>query len=151
MVNTRVLRTLVASAIGAVLLIVTIGTAGTVEASIPDRAFQAMGCSIGDYTCYYSRLGGSSYTYYCQNGYYTCTNGVPNTPVQNGPNVQGTIYCGDGGATGCVDGSALYTSTNPVDITGTRLAQSGTLTGHVLVTSSFVNVGATLPGHSDSP
>jgi hypothetical protein len=145
----RALRTLVTMAVGGVLIVMAFVNAGSVGAAIPDRAFQVMGCNIGDYTCYYARLGGSSqYTYYCNNNYYTCTNGVPDAPPQSQFSQNVSQYCGDGGGTGCVNGSPLFTSTTPVNANGGGLASGGTVNGNILVTSGFVNVGTSLPQHT---
>lgn len=144
----RVLRTLVTMVVGGLLIVLALANAGSVGAAVPDRAFQVMGCTIGDYTCYYARLGGgSSYTSYCNSGYYTCTNGVPDAPQQFAQNV--SQYCGDGGGTGCVNGSPLYTSTTPANINGSGLASGSPTNGNILVTSGFANVGTSLPQHTD--
>ena len=149
----RTVRRLLTAAVGAVLLVATIGSTGTVQAAIQDRAFQAVGCAIGDYTCYYAKLGGSPYTYYCQNSYYVCTSGIPDSPAKRIGQDQLPVnpYCGDAAPAGCANGSALYTSTTPVDQTGTTLANGGTLTGNILVTNNFQAVGTSLPVRSTNP
>ena len=78
----RLLRTIVALVVGAVLIVLTLAMAGSTAAAIPDRTFEVMGCNIGDYACYYARFGGggSSKTSLCKSGNYTCTNGVPDAP-----------------------------------------------------------------------
>src|SRR5690242_19391171 len=82
----RLLRTLVTLAVSVILIVVAVATAGPAAAAIPDRTFQLLGCNVGDYSCFYGKLGGSPYGYYCSNGYYTCTNGIPDTPPQNQQN-----------------------------------------------------------------
>jgi hypothetical protein len=130
----RVVRTLVMMTVGGLLMVMAFANAGAVGASLPDRAFQVMGCNIGDYTCYYARTGESAaYTYYCNAGYFTCTNGVPDTTAQYLANV--SPYCGDGGGAGCINGSPLYVNTTPVTANGSGLAVN------VVVTSGFVNSG----------
>lgn len=129
----RLLRTLVTLAVSAILLVVALATAGPAAAAIPDRTFELLGCNVGDYTCFYSKLGGSPYGYYCNNNYYSCTAGVPDTPPQNLKNV--SPYCGDGGGTGCINGSPLYVSTTPVGSNGSGLAPA------VIVTTGFVAAG----------
>lgn len=146
----RLLRTIVTLVVSAVLIVLTLATAGSAAAAIPDRAFEVMGCNVGDYSCYFGRFGGvgSSYTSLCKNGNYTCTNGVPDTPAQFSQNV--SPYCGDGGGAGCIGGSPLYTSTKPTEVSGSGLASGSTANGNILVTSGFVNVGTSLPQHADS-
>jgi hypothetical protein len=129
----RLLRTLVTLAVSVILIVVAVATAGQAAAAIPDRTFQLLGCNVGDYSCFYGKLGGSPYGYYCSNGYYTCTNGIPDTPPQNQQNV--SPYCGDGGGTGCINGSPLYVST------GTVVSNSNGLSSAVVVTSGFVAAG----------
>jgi|SRR5579885_3415126 len=149
----RMVRRVLTAAVGAVLLIAAIGSAVTVQAAIQDRAFQAVGCDVGDYTCYYAKLGGSPYSYYCQNSYYSCTSGIPDTPDRRiGQDQQPTNpYCGDAAPAGCANGSVLYTSTTAVDPTGSALANGGTLSGNILVTNNFQNVGTNLPVRSNNP
>lgn len=144
----RLLRTLALATLGAVLVVLTFAGAGSAEAAIPDRSFQVMGCNIGDYQCYYARLGGggSTYTYYCQNGYYTCTNGVPDGPALGTTN--GSPYCADGGGTGCIDGSPLFVNIGNV-VNGSGLA-SGATGGNIIVTSGFANAGTSLT-HRENP
>jgi len=129
----RLLRTFVTLAVSAILIVVAIATAGPAAAAIPDRTFQILGCNVGDYSCFYSKLGGSPYEYYCNNGYYTCTNGVPDTPPQNLQNV--SPYCGDGGGTGCLNGSPLYVSTTPAGSNVNGISSA------VVITSGFVAAG----------
>lgn len=131
----RIVRTLVTMAVGALLIVLALANAGSVGASVPDRAFQVLGCSIGDYNCYYARLGGSPYSTYCANGYYTCTNGVPNaTDTPTDAAATTVTYCGDNGATGCINGSPLFVSTT-INGGGTGLASN------VIVSSGFIDAG----------
>lgn len=130
----RIVRTLVTMAVGALLIVLALANAGSVGASVPDRAFQVLGCTIGDYNCYYARLGGSPYSTYCANGYYTCTNGVPNAPATTADTATTVTYCGDNGAAGCINGSPLFTSTT-INNSGTGLATD------VIVSSGFLNTG----------
>ncbi len=143
--TTRIVRTLVTMTVGALLIVLTLANAGSVGAAIPDRAFQVLGCNIGDYSCYHARLGGVPSSSYCSNSVYTCTNGVPNTPAQFSQDV--SPYCGDGGGTGCINGSPLFTSTSSVSVTGSGLANGSGVNGNILVTSGFANVGTSLPQH----
>lgn len=54
----RLRRLFAVGAIGAALLVVGLGNAGSVSAAIDPVAFQKLGCNNGDYTCYYARLYG---------------------------------------------------------------------------------------------
>ena len=130
----RVVRTLVTMAVGGLLMVMAFVSAASVGAALPDRNFQVMGCNIGDYTCYYARTGESAaYTYYCNAGYFTCTNGVPDTTVQYSTDV--SPYCGDGGGAGCINGSPLYVNT------ATAVSDENGLSQNVVVTSGFVKSG----------
>ncbi len=130
----RIPRTLVTLAVGAVLIVSALVSAGSVGASIADRAFQVLGCSIGDYNCYYARLGGSPYATYCSNSYYSCTNGVPNATDTPADTANTPVYCGDSATTGCINGSPLFVSTT-INGGGTGLA------ANVIVSSGFLNTG----------
>lgn len=130
----RTVRTLVTMAVGALLIVLALANAGSVGASVSDRAFQVLGCAVGDYNCYYARLGGSPYSTYCANGYYTCTNGVPNAANTPANATTTVTYCGDNGAAGCINGSPLYVSTT-INDSGTGLASD------VIVSSGFLNTG----------
>ncbi|MGI8689008.1 MAG: hypothetical protein ACR2M3_10550 [Thermomicrobiales bacterium] len=126
-------RKLVTMAVGGLMIVMAFAGAGSVGAAVPDRAFQVLGCDIGDYTCYSHRLGGASESNYCASNVYTCTDGVPNTPPQYATDV--SPYCGDGGGAGCVNGSPLYVSTTIAPSEGTGLSTN------VVVTSNFLNIG----------
>ncbi len=128
----RVPRRLVLMAVGGMLMVLAFASAASVGAAIPDRAFQVMGCDIGDYACYYHRLGGAPFSSYCNNSAYTCTNGIPEPPSQYSTNV--SPYCGDGGGAGCINGSPLFVST-------TVPSNGSGLTTNVIVTSGFLNTG----------
>ncbi len=132
----RSLRPLVTIAVGVLLAVMAFANAGSVGAAIPDRTFQVMGCDVGDYTCFYHKIGGAPTTYYCNAGYYTCANGVPTGPEQDSPNA--SPYCADGGGVGCLSGSPLYVSkpTAPANGTGTS--------ANVVVASNFVNTGTSI-------
>ena len=54
----RLRRLFAVGAIGAALLVIGLGSAGSVSAAIDPVAFQKLGCNNGDYTCYYARLYG---------------------------------------------------------------------------------------------
>ncbi len=54
----RLRRLFAVGAIGAALLAIGLGSAGSVSAAIDPVAFQKLGCNNGDYTCYYARLYG---------------------------------------------------------------------------------------------
>lgn len=130
--TTHGVRKLVTMAVGGLMVVMAFAGAGSASAAIPDRAFQALGCDIGDYTCYYHKLGGAPESNYCTSNVYTCTNGVPNTPPQYSTNV--SPYCGDGGGAGCLNGSPLYVSTTIAPSAGSSLATN------VVVTSNFLNI-----------
>ena len=131
--TTHVVRKLVTMAIGGLMVVTAFAGAGSVGAAIPNRAFQALGCDIGDYACYYHKLGGAPESNYCTSNVYTCTDGVPNTPPQYSTNV--SPYCGDGGGAGCITGSPLYASATIAPSAGTGLSTD------VVVTSNFLNIG----------
>lgn len=135
----RGVRPLVTMAVGALLVVMAFASAGSVGAAIPDRTFQVMGCDIGDYACYYHKIGGAPETYYCNAGYYTCANGVPTGPQsqQDAPNV--SPYCGDGGTTGCLAGSPLFVSRTTVPSNGNGLS------ANVIVAGNFANNGSSGP------
>jgi hypothetical protein len=52
------LRRLFAVGAIAALLAIAVGSAGSVSAAIDPVAFQKLGCTNGDYSCYYARLYG---------------------------------------------------------------------------------------------
>ncbi len=54
----RLRRLVAVGAIGAALLVVSLGSAGSVSAAIDPIALQKLGCNNGDYNCYYARLYG---------------------------------------------------------------------------------------------
>lgn len=126
-------RKFVTMAVGGLIVVMAFTNAGSVGAAIPNRAFQAVGCDIGDYACYTHKLGGAPESNYCTSSVYTCRDGVPNTPPQYSTNV--SPYCGDGGGAGCLDGSPLYVSTTIVPSVGTGLSTN------VVVTSDFLHIG----------
>ena len=118
--NTHFVRKLVTMAVGGLMVVTAFAGAGSVGAAIPNRAFQVLGCDIGDYACYSHRLGGAPESNYCTGSLYTCTDSIPNTPPQYSTNV--SPYCGDGGGAGCLNGSPLYVSTTIVPSAGTGLS-----------------------------
>jgi len=130
----RGVRKLVTMVVGGLMIVMAFAGAGSVGAAIPNRAFQALGCDIGDYACYTHKLGGVSESNYCTSGVYTCRDGVPNTPPQYSTDV--SPYCGDGGGAGCLNGSPLYASTTIAPSAGTGLSTN------VVVTSNFLNIGS---------
>ncbi len=93
-----------------------------------------MGCDIGDYACFYHKIGGAPETYSCNVGYDTCANGVPIGKQQDAPNV--SSYCGDGGNTGCLAGSPLFVSRTTVPSNGNGLS------ANVIVAGNFANNGS---------
>jgi hypothetical protein len=62
-------RLLAVGALGAALLIIGVGSAGSVSAAISPATYQKLGCTNGDLNCYYARLyGGYPITApYCDN------------------------------------------------------------------------------------
>jgi hypothetical protein len=138
----HVRQAIIAGATIGMLLMLGIGAAPA-SAAIADRAFTVVGCNVGDYTCFYSKMGGASQDpYYCTNGYYDCTNGVPNGTVHTtaGPE---TDYCADGAAYiqngnyGCANG-------NPIGLVAHTVNDSNaTTTGGptVVVAGNFANAG----------
>ncbi len=140
----HVRQALIAGAAIAALLILTVG-AMPASAAIADKAFTVVGCNVGDYNCYYSKLGGSSQdAYYCQNSYYPCTGGVLDPGVRIPTAGQETNYCADGaayiqnGIYGCANGNPIGTvtrvSTDPNNPNG-----NGGPT--VVVAGNFANAG----------
>lgn len=117
-----------------------------VSAAIADRAFTAIGCNVGDYTCYYAKMGGggSINTYYCRTGYYECTNGVPNSNIY--PTADTGAQTCAGGATyiqtgvyGCVYGNPIG-----VAVLGTPYSAAAGGTGtfpNVIVAGNIASAG----------
>ena len=135
----RGVRPLVTMAVGMLLVVMAFANAGSVGAAIPDRTFQVMGCDIGDYTCYYHKIGGAPETYVCNAGYYTCANGVPIGQQQQQDSPDVSPYCGDGGRTGCLAGSPLFVSTT------TASTNANGLSAHVIVAGNIVKNGSSGP------
>lgn len=54
----RLRRLLAVGALGAAMLVIGLGSGGSVSAAIDPVAFQKLGCNNGDLTCYYARLYG---------------------------------------------------------------------------------------------
>ena len=109
----HVRQALIAGAAIAALLILTVGTVPA-SAAIADKAFTVVGCNVGDYNCFYSKLGGGSQdSYYCQSAYYPCTNGVLDPGTQFPTAGPETNYCQDGaayiqnGIYGCTNGNPI--------------------------------------------
>jgi hypothetical protein len=130
-------------AIGA-LLMLTIG-AVPASAAIQDRAFTAIGCNVGDYTCFYSKMGGggSQNSYYCQNAYYPCANGVPvaNPQVTSGPETElcagGAAYL-QNGTYGCTFGNPIGTTIQGTsDPSNTNVSGGAT----VIIAGNFASAG----------
>jgi hypothetical protein len=65
----RLRRLFAVGALGAALFAIAIGSVGSVSAAIDPVAFQKLGCTNGDLSCYYARLyGGYPLTVpYCDN------------------------------------------------------------------------------------
>ncbi len=111
----RMRQLVVAGAMVAVVLAVSVGSV-TVSAAVADRAFTAIGCDVGDYTCYYAKMGGGSTanTYYCRTGYYECTNGVPISNIY--PTADNGVQACAGGATYTQNGAYGCLYGNPIGV-----------------------------------
>jgi hypothetical protein len=140
----HVRQSLIAGAAIAALLILTVG-AVPASAAIADKAFTVMGCNVGDYNCYYSKMGGGSPdAYYCQSGYYQCTSGVIDPVTRTTTAGPETNYCVDGaaytqnGIYGCVNGNPIgavaHVSSDPNNVSG-----NGGPT--VIIAGNFANAG----------
>ncbi len=126
-------RFLVMGAVAAALLVVSLGNAASVSASIDPLTFQKLGCNVGDYNCFYAKLYGGAPLYgnYCD-GYGNCTYNPPpealvygsgyGSPYSGGYGsvyqYQDGRYCGDGQITYA---NGVYTCTTtgvPLNIIG---------------------------------
>ncbi len=112
----RVRQRIVAGAMVMAMLAVSVGSL-SVSAAIADRAFTAIGCNVGDYTCYYAKMGGggSINTYYCRTGYYDCNNGVPISNIY--PTADSGVQTCAGGATYVQSGAYGCLYGNPIGVT----------------------------------
>ncbi|MDQ6834130.1 MAG: hypothetical protein M3008_12085 [Chloroflexota bacterium] len=84
-------------AIGAALLVIGMGSTGSVSAAIDPVAFQKLGCNNGDYTCYYARLYGGYplQTPFCDNTgctYAAVGEGYFSVPYYTTPSFAGYPY-----------------------------------------------------------
>jgi len=139
----RVRQTLIAGAVIAVLLILGVGVMPA-SAAIADRAFTAIGCNVGDYNCFYAKMGGTQDTYYCQTGYYECTNGVTNAPQQFPTAGAATNYCQDGaayvqnGTYGCFNGNPIGAVVHPSTDPNSTTSSGGPT---VVIAGNFASAG----------
>jgi hypothetical protein len=136
-------QTVIAGAAIAMLLVLSVG-AMPASAAIADRAFTAIGCNVGDYNCFYAKMGGGAQnTYYCQTGYYDCTNGVPNSKVQitTGPE---SSLCADGaayiqnGTYSCLNGNPIGLIAHVTSDPNNPTASGGPT---VVIAGNFANAG----------
>lgn len=141
----RHLRQLVlAGAMVAVALALDAGSL-PVSAAVADRAFTAVGCAVGDYTCYDAKMGGggSLATYYCRTGYYECSNGVPIT--KSYPTADNDVQTCADGATYIQNGMYGCRYGNPIGMTvpgpySTTADGSGSFP-NVIIAGNFASAG----------
>lgn len=135
----------VAGAMVGALLALTTGSL-PVSAAIADRAFTVLGCEVGDYTCFYAKMGGggSNDAYFCRNGYYTCENGVPVATVTQTAGAE-SQYCA-GGAAYLQNGTYGCRYGNPIGVDAAA-ATNGIASGSngayptIIVAGNFASAG----------
>lgn len=93
----RLRRLFAVGAIGAALLVIGLGNAGSVSAAVDPVAFQKLGCTNGDYSCYYARLYGGYplRAPFCDNNgctYAAVGDGYYGVPYYAAPNYVGYPY-----------------------------------------------------------
>lgn len=93
----RLRRLCAVGAISAALLVVGLGSTGSVSAAIDPVAFQKLGCANGDYTCFYARLYGGYplRTPFCDNNgctYAAVGEGFYGAPYSTAPYFAGYPY-----------------------------------------------------------
>ncbi|MDQ6602942.1 MAG: hypothetical protein M3Z19_09470 [Chloroflexota bacterium] len=93
----RLRRLFAVGAIGAALLVIGLGSAGSVSAAVDPVAFQKLGCTNGDYSCYYARLYGGYplRAPFCDNNgctYAAVGDGYYGVPYYAAPNYAGYPY-----------------------------------------------------------
>lgn len=93
----RLRRLCAVGAIGAALLVIGLGSAGSVSAAVDPVAFQKLGCTNGDYSCYYARLYGGYplRAPFCDNNgctYAAVGDGYYGVPYYAAPNYAGYPY-----------------------------------------------------------
>lgn len=62
-VSPRFVRRIAIAATGIALLVASLATTVSVGAALPNAAFTSVGCDIGNYTCYYNKVGYRTYGY----------------------------------------------------------------------------------------